>query len=105
VGNTVHDGLAARHAARRASAQAGRRHGARPMIRGTIARLEPKLAWVDVDGEEEPMLFFPHWRSVTHGARFEVGDRVSIRLSRDNSRIASIVHLDPDVDARRGRQP
>lgn len=62
------------------------------MTIGEIIALEPKLATVRLnDGSGDLVYFGPHQQSVVHGVVFKLGDRVSIRFARDNSRVASVV--------------
>ena len=63
------------------------------MMIGRITKIENKEAFVDVAGEE--LRFMTTHKSVTHGESFSVGDEISIRLSRDNSRIDSVVPAHP----------
>ncbi len=60
------------------------------MTIGEIVAIDAKLATVRL-GPGDEVQFIPTHKSVTHGHVFKVGDRVSIRFSRDNSRIASVV--------------
>lgn len=60
------------------------------MTIGEITKLEGKLATVQLTSGEIAY-FDPTHRSVTHGQRFTLGDRVSIRYSRNNLRVASVV--------------
>lgn len=60
------------------------------MTIGEIIKVDPKLVTVQLTTGDITH-FIPTHKSVTHGHDFKVGDRVSIRWSRDNSRIASVV--------------
>ena len=64
------------------------------MIIGKITKIENKEAFVTVSWGEELRFMTTH-KSVTHGEEFVVGDEISIRMSRDNSRIASVVPAQP----------
>ena len=64
------------------------------MMIGKITKIEDKVATVEMT-YGETLHFITSHKSVTHGEKFDVGDEVSIRMSRDNSRVASIVPADP----------
>lgn len=64
------------------------------MIIGKISKIENSEAFVEV-APGEVLRFMTTHKSVTHGETFAVGDEISIRMSRDNSRIASVVPAQP----------
>ena len=63
------------------------------MTIGEIEKIEAKMATVRL-GPDQVAYFMVSHNSVTHGHKFNVGDRVSIRFGRDNSRVVSVVPAD-----------
>lgn len=64
------------------------------MMIGKITKIENAEAFVEMT-YGETLRFMTTHKSVTHGEKFDVGDEVSIRMSRDNSRVASVVPAQP----------
>lgn len=66
------------------------------MITGHISKLERKDATITLDGPDGDELHFnPTHKSVCYGEVFVIGDRVSVRMSRNNLRVDSVVKLPP----------
>lgn len=65
------------------------------MTTGTIRKIEGTLATVATDPHGGERYFSLTAKSITHGVTFRLGQRVSLRFSRDNLRIVSVVSLQP----------
>jgi hypothetical protein len=61
---------------------------------GKIISIEAKWAKVELAPGEFAEFNVGH-QSVVHGHKFTIGDEVSLRFSRDNSRVVSVVPASP----------